>query len=53
MALEQLGYQAECGPWRCAYLMGAWELLALCLEFAHGETTFRVTISRKPSQTRQ
>ena len=26
MALEQLGYQAECGPWRCAYLMGAWEL---------------------------
>lgn len=27
MALEQLGYQAECGPWRCAYLMGAWELL--------------------------
>ena len=27
MALEQLGYQAECGPWRCAYLMGAWEPL--------------------------
>ncbi len=25
-ALEQLGYQAESGPWRCAYLMGAWEL---------------------------
>ena len=26
MALEQLGYQSESGPWRCAYLMGAWEL---------------------------
>ena len=26
-ALEQLGYQAESGPWRSAYLMGAWELL--------------------------
>ena len=25
-ALEQLGYQAESGPWRSAYLMGAWEL---------------------------
>jgi len=25
-ALEQLGYQAESGPWRCAYLMGAQEL---------------------------
>ncbi|MBO4914889.1 MAG: MBL fold metallo-hydrolase [Oscillospiraceae bacterium] len=25
-ALEQLGYQSESGPWRCAYLMGAWEL---------------------------
>ncbi len=25
-ALEQMGYQAESGPWRCAYLMGAWEL---------------------------
>jgi len=26
-ALEQLGYQSESGPWRSAYLMGAWELL--------------------------
>lgn len=26
-ALEQLGYQAESGPWRSAYLMGCWELL--------------------------
>lgn len=26
MALEQLGYQSESGPWRSAYLMGAWEL---------------------------
>ncbi len=25
-ALEQMGYQAESGPWRSAYLMGAWEL---------------------------
>jgi len=25
-ALEQLGYQAESGPWRCVYLMGAKEL---------------------------
>lgn len=25
-ALEQLGYQAESGPWRCVYLMGAFEL---------------------------
>ena len=25
-ALEQLGYQAESGAWRCAYLMGAKEL---------------------------
>jgi alkyl sulfatase BDS1-like metallo-beta-lactamase superfamily hydrolase len=25
-ALEQLGYQAESGPWRCEYLMGAYEL---------------------------
>ena len=25
-ALEQLGYQAESGPWRNAYLMGAYEL---------------------------
>ena len=25
-ALEQLAYQAESGPWRCAYLTGAWEL---------------------------
>ena len=25
-ALEQLGYMAESGPWRSAYLMGAWEL---------------------------
>jgi alkyl sulfatase BDS1-like metallo-beta-lactamase superfamily hydrolase len=25
-ALEQLGYQAESGPWRSAYLMGAYEL---------------------------
>jgi alkyl sulfatase BDS1-like metallo-beta-lactamase superfamily hydrolase len=25
-ALEQLGYQAEAGTWRNAYLMGAWEL---------------------------
>ncbi len=25
-ALEQMGYQAESGPWRCVYLMGAWEL---------------------------
>lgn len=25
-ALEQLGYQSESGPWRSAYLMGAWEL---------------------------
>jgi len=25
-ALEQLGYQAESGTWRSAYLMGAWEL---------------------------
>lgn len=25
-AFEQLGYQAECGPWRNEYLMGAWEL---------------------------
>jgi len=25
-ALEQMGYQAESGPWRAAYLMGAWEL---------------------------
>lgn len=29
-ALEQLGYQAESGPWRCAYLMGAWELREGC-----------------------
>ena len=27
MALEQLGYQSESGPWRSSYLMGAWELL--------------------------
>lgn len=26
-ALEQLGYQAESGPWRDFYLMGAQELL--------------------------
>jgi alkyl sulfatase BDS1-like metallo-beta-lactamase superfamily hydrolase len=25
-ALEQLGYQAESGPWRSIYLQGAWEL---------------------------
>lgn len=25
-ALEQLGYQAESGPWRSVYLQGAWEL---------------------------
>ena len=25
-ALEQMAYQAESGTWRCAYLMGAWEL---------------------------
>jgi alkyl sulfatase BDS1-like metallo-beta-lactamase superfamily hydrolase len=25
-ALEQLGYQAECGPWRNFFLMGAFEL---------------------------
>ncbi|KAK9694606.1 hypothetical protein K7432_013361 [Basidiobolus ranarum] len=25
-AFEQLGYQAESGPWRNEYLMGAWEL---------------------------
>jgi alkyl sulfatase BDS1-like metallo-beta-lactamase superfamily hydrolase len=25
-ALEQLGYQAESGPWRNFYLTGAWEL---------------------------
>ena len=25
-ALEQMGYQAESGPWRSIYLQGAWEL---------------------------
>ena len=25
-SLEQLGYQAESGPWRGVYLMGAYEL---------------------------
>lgn len=25
-AYEQMGYQAESGPWRSIYLMGAWEL---------------------------
>ena len=43
-ALEQLGYQAESGPWRCAYLMGAWELREGCQAEKQGVVKGRGTM---------
>ncbi len=41
-ALEQLGYQAESGPARDAYLVGAWELRSS--QPAHGITTISADV---------
>lgn len=44
-SLEQLGYQAESGPWRGVYLMGAYECATACPRWA-ASTRRRPTPSR-------
>uniref|UniRef100_UPI0023B8515C alkyl sulfatase dimerization domain-containing protein n=1 Tax=Stenotrophomonas maltophilia TaxID=40324 RepID=UPI0023B8515C len=47
-ALEQLGYQAEAGTWRNAYLMGAMELRSGVMRRAGGSTVTAEMLSAIP-----
>lgn len=47
-ALEQLGYQAEAGTWRNAYLMGAMELRSGIMRRAGGSTVTAEMLSAIP-----